>query len=526
MYQGITDTFFVSDDFDWLHIASIDQPLSSYFTGNYYGEQGSGGSYRPMVALFFKFGYSLFGLESYGYHLLLIIAHGIAAYLVYLLTLLLFQRELQSKLIALMAAFLFIILPSHVEAITWIAAIADPLVTVFILFSLYAYIRFRETKKWQYCVVSFISFIAGLVTKEVAIITPAIIGLYELFMRTKDSWLHRLRWPVIYSCIVLGYFGIRFAAIGLLAGYYASDTLHIYWRTPIDIITNMVLFDRYRVAAVRYAWFIPLIVAIGLGVHWVIVKNKRALFIAGSFLIALLPTLVLLMSTHGDEGERYGYTASVFFVIMVASFLAWIQRTELLKFHRLYARWRYVPVLSLALFVGLVVYYSFWLNTKMMWWQESSAISRNIVEQLPEALTTNHVNYIVGLPDTYHGAQIMRNGIWQSLELWYPELEFNLELIQTYLIWPDDISEHIVRWLPEQDGWLGQIRSGQPLFTGNAVQSAEGYAVELWGYDYETYRSNQARIMLHDQAWELWKDGLVNFITYDVNGVYRLDVNR
>ena len=64
------DDFFLSDDFDWLHLtANSEKPLIDYFSANYYGEQGIGGSYRPMFNVIFKLNYEIWGLIGIGYHL-------------------------------------------------------------------------------------------------------------------------------------------------------------------------------------------------------------------------------------------------------------------------------------------------------------------------------------------------------------------------------------------------------------------------------------------------------------------------
>src|SRR5690606_17658089 len=90
--------FFVSDDFDWLHIASQGEPLWKAFVGNYYGQHGVGGTFRPLVNVFFEVMTRVAGLSSLPYHAVQLAVHALNAFLVYCLARLVWPRETSAAL--------------------------------------------------------------------------------------------------------------------------------------------------------------------------------------------------------------------------------------------------------------------------------------------------------------------------------------------------------------------------------------------------------------------------------------------
>ena len=174
--------FFVSDDFDWLYLTeNSKQPLWQYFTTNYYGQQGEGGSYRPMFNLVFSLNNSLFGLNAIPYHLTNLIFHIGVSFLVYLLVLQLLSSNENKKKIGILAAVFFSILPNHAEAVVWIAAIGDPMASFFYLLAFYLYLLYRQKKSFACLLISLFSFILALLTKEIAITLPLLILVWELY---------------------------------------------------------------------------------------------------------------------------------------------------------------------------------------------------------------------------------------------------------------------------------------------------------------------------------------------------------
>lgn len=142
-YGNIVESFFLSDDFNWVYQVKTRGPLGVWTTP-------PDVFFRPLVSLTLFFDYQIWGLNPVGYHLTNIFFHGLNGFLVYQLSRLLFRgAKLAGKFVtifSILSAFIFIILPSHVEAVTWIAARSDVIATSFGLAAFCCYLKYTDFK--------------------------------------------------------------------------------------------------------------------------------------------------------------------------------------------------------------------------------------------------------------------------------------------------------------------------------------------------------------------------------------------
>jgi Flp pilus assembly protein TadD len=155
--------------------------LYSHFKGRYIGY------------LSFALNYRLNGLEVTGYHIVNFAIHVLNSLLVYLLVQLTFKTPLlvksaltgRSGVIALFSALLFVSHPLQTEAVTYIYQRLASLAALFYFLSVTSYVRSRlsgpKRQKWAFFVVSLVSAILGMKTKENTFTIPFTIALYEYF---------------------------------------------------------------------------------------------------------------------------------------------------------------------------------------------------------------------------------------------------------------------------------------------------------------------------------------------------------
>ena len=93
----------------------------------------------------------------------------------------------QLSIWAALAAALFILYPFHSEAVNVITCRMDPLVTLFSLFSLWCYIRWRNKSNLGFFILSIISAILAFLTKEMAVALPLTIFIYEVLFKSDLS---------------------------------------------------------------------------------------------------------------------------------------------------------------------------------------------------------------------------------------------------------------------------------------------------------------------------------------------------
>jgi len=114
----------------WIRAWSIEN-LAHIFTKPYYA------NFLPLHLVSYMVDYRLWGLNPTGYHLQSIVLHALNAALAVLVV----KRMLGCSAVAFLAALLFAVHPSHVEAVAWISIRKDLLSTLFALLTLYLYLR-------------------------------------------------------------------------------------------------------------------------------------------------------------------------------------------------------------------------------------------------------------------------------------------------------------------------------------------------------------------------------------------------
>jgi hypothetical protein len=83
--------------------------------------------YRPLFTAYLTLNYKLFGLWEPGWHLANLLVHCGATVVIFFLI----KRLSGDQLIAILTALLFGLHPAHVESVSWISGIPDPLAALF-----------------------------------------------------------------------------------------------------------------------------------------------------------------------------------------------------------------------------------------------------------------------------------------------------------------------------------------------------------------------------------------------------------
>jgi len=200
VYYACLNFQFILDDHRFVGDSRIQSSgyIWDYFT-NFVWAQFTGGPpsfYRPIFLCWLRMNYILCESSAWGWHLLSILKHLVAAGLLGWLT----WKLLADRAAALIAAALFALHPAQVESVAWVT-VPDPLMAIAVFAALLCYLKYRNsvevqppaTKKrrrsdqkpnqpavgWLLAAAAF-GFIA-LLAKETAIVFPLIIFLMGLF---------------------------------------------------------------------------------------------------------------------------------------------------------------------------------------------------------------------------------------------------------------------------------------------------------------------------------------------------------
>ncbi|MGB9489529.1 MAG: glycosyltransferase family 39 protein, partial [Terriglobales bacterium] len=168
------------------------QNLPQYFTHNVWSHLNAVSNYyRPLFLLWMLLNFSLFGTNPAGWHAASILLHAGATALVYLLA----RRDLKDNAAAGFCAAIFAVHPIHVECVTWISGVTEPLLAVLFLGCVLCYRRWLDGSDRRWYTASLVLCALALLSKETAVIIVPTLFFYEFYeMRARDAApLQRMR---------------------------------------------------------------------------------------------------------------------------------------------------------------------------------------------------------------------------------------------------------------------------------------------------------------------------------------------
>ena len=136
------------------------------------------GCYLPITMLSYMFDYSLWGLNSFGYHLQNIFWHIVTVIVIYKC----FRFFEIKSWIAFFLCLIFAAHPQRVESVVWLSERKDVLCAAFYFISIYFYIK-NYNKKFS--ITAFVCFILSLLSKPMALSLPVILLIYEFYRRNQ-----------------------------------------------------------------------------------------------------------------------------------------------------------------------------------------------------------------------------------------------------------------------------------------------------------------------------------------------------
>jgi tetratricopeptide (TPR) repeat protein len=204
---------------------------------------GDGAYFRPLVLTLYWLEHLLFGLNPLVFHATQVALHALCCVQVFWLALVLangkWRTEWRPWALAgpLSAALLFLAHPVHVEAVALVSARTDLMASLFCLSAVLTAVRVATRPKAGlsgWAVLSGVAALAGLLSKEVAIVVPA---LSYLAMRVRAAPGARSRILTVLGAQglgIVGYFGLRAFGLGVFGTARELD-----WGTLSVVLTNV-----------------------------------------------------------------------------------------------------------------------------------------------------------------------------------------------------------------------------------------------------------------------------------------------
>lgn len=277
----------------------------------------------------------LFGPNPGALHLVSALIHSINACLLFHLLHLVTGSTWRS----LFAAALFAFHPQRCESVAWLAERKDILWATFALATMITYVLHLRTGRAYWRWISIILFTLALLAKTMAVITPPLLVLIDLWPRFQKRELRSLKKFLLFSVrstfdkmpylILAGVFscfalrllaasevtGVDFGSrVALMCNSYAGYIGKFFW--PADLALLYPIYPVYFDA--RIAGLLLLGGLITICFLWFALRGQPACFIGWCwFLIVLFPVSGILQNGSQSMADRYSYFSTIGLTILI-----------------------------------------------------------------------------------------------------------------------------------------------------------------------------------------------------------------
>jgi hypothetical protein len=275
---------------------------------------------RPIS--FFIQGVAALFMHSYPFvvHLMDVLMHGAVAAMLFVAI----RRVNESRQFAWVSTLIFLISPLAALSVAWSAALMDRL---YILFGLIAFIAaydyIKQKREWVGLLAIFIASSMAILSKETALILPAILIVLPLFalvpLRNKRLWIAFAVW-----CIPIGmYLLYRAPALAnSISGaasspysvslFYVPDGLAVYAIYPF--LWLLIEPGNWHLQMAPRIWFAAIAHAVLLVMLWRAFSFRVVLAYLAGYVLFLVPILPI-----AAKGAHYLYGSGLVFSIAIAA---------------------------------------------------------------------------------------------------------------------------------------------------------------------------------------------------------------
>ena len=349
-------------------------------TGRIFTEYiGAGGGidfrfYRPVQILTYLVDYSLWKLDARGYHLTNILLHIGAAVCVFLFFIIIGAGWPSS----FTGAVLFLLHPIHTEAVSYISGRADCLALIFIILALIFYIRAVRTDKPFFYIVMFLGYLLALLSKESALVFPALALIYHYALREKLKIKP-------FFCILLAtilYAGLRLSVLQgspikiapqpffeRLPGFFAAITSY----TKL-LLAPFGLHMEYGIKTFRFTdpqSILGIAIFVSAIAYAVRIRKTNGLISLGLLwiFVAILPVSNVIYPVNAYMAEHWLYVPSVGFFLSLAIFLQYIRKRFAIFF--------------MVVILALPVFYIYLTVKQNGYWQDPMTFFKRTLQYSP-----------------------------------------------------------------------------------------------------------------------------------------------
>lgn len=303
------------------------------------------GMIRPLLKLSFLADRRLYGKDPAGYHLLNLLLHCGSGLLLFGILREASKRQpsaAKSDALAFFTALFFLLHPIQTEAVTYISGRPTGMAAFFCLFSLYLFLEAAQCEPPRkrfaiYYAGALLSFMLALLSKETAVVLPALLLVWHFIFRpalprARALYLHAPFWAVLCLSLVAAAWHPRYSFLAHASletrPVYTNLITQVYavaYALTLFVVPSRLNFDHdLPVFSSLTAWPVPICLALlaGMLIVAACALRRRPYLACGIlwFFICLLPTNSVI-PRFDILSERNLYLPSIGIFLAVAALL-------------------------------------------------------------------------------------------------------------------------------------------------------------------------------------------------------------
>ena len=368
------------------------------------------GFFRPLADLSFRLGDALAGTSAMGHRSFNVALHGLNAFLLFTLW---FRTAIKldphERLVgAIIAGVLFLLYPFHLESIVWLVGREASLGTCFVLLGLWVA---GSSLAIPYRMLGLgLSLLLGCLCYESALLLLP-LALFIAWRGAVFNWPTNPRQVLLALLTAALVFTLLRSTVvppgedSYLMGFFDDGLTGVVVHAPKAAVRLLLPPDAdhwHQLTKGVILLIAGVVVALLLrpGLNRATGSKDQLIMWTGLLVISFVIPTVAGVSTTTSEGDRFLYMPSAFLCGLVASLLIGIRQRIV--------RYLLLSLVVLASAIGL--------QRAQANWKEASRITQRILDALPPTPSNGRL-FVGGLPDSYQGAFIFRNGSPEAVDL-------------------------------------------------------------------------------------------------------------
>lgn len=339
-------------------------------------------NWHPITWISHILDFEMYGLDPGGHHRTNLIFHTVNAILLFLVFLRMTGGFWQSAVIAT----LFAIHPLHVESVAWASERKDVLSMFFLMFTIWAYLRYIENKEIKNYLLVFLFFALGLMSKPMLVTLPFVLLLLDFWplKRTGGNLKQLIIEKIPLFGLALGSSVITFFVQQGFGATALQKTIQLDQRIFNAIVSyaeylwkliwplNLSIFYPHQ-GYMLPTWKIFFSAILLIGITVLAVKTiKRTPFVAVGwfwYLGTLVPVIGIVQVGSQSMANRYTYIPLIGIFIILAGGIPYLLKTF---------RHQKQILIILSLVVGS--FYTFVTWSQVKYWKNSILLFERAIE--------------------------------------------------------------------------------------------------------------------------------------------------